>query len=156
MQVEVYYLKHYPEFISAVAIRSYQYLRKFYPDITIKGQIRKFKRTCNTDQLPLTLIALDENQALLGMCLLESSDNPQDWVPCLSFLYVISAHRHKDIDKTLISKIIKITKRMGYQQLYAVTFDKSQKILFEKLGWSPINKDRMNGHPVLVFKLQLD
>jgi hypothetical protein len=75
MNVKIAYLKNYQEYVTAVASWSYDIGCQYDAQMTRKGQIQIFKQRCNIDKLPLTLVALDDNNFIIGTCsLCENED----------------------------------------------------------------------------------
>jgi len=156
MKIKIAYLKEYQEYVPALGQWSFDTWSKFNPTSTRKGQIEKFKAHCNIDTLPLTLVALDEMDRLLGMCSLRESDGIRpDLTPWLASLFVVPSHRNKKIAEKLIAATKRVAKEMGFDILYLLTFESSLNAYYARHGWELIGNDKLNEHPVSVMETKL-
>lgn len=73
MGIKIAYLADYKEYISAAAHWAFLTYGK-YTSTTFKTEIEKFRNHCNEDKLPLTLIALDNNDRFIGMASLREKE----------------------------------------------------------------------------------
>ena len=157
MLITIAYLRDYKEYVGTLGLWSFDVWSKYHPPgITRKKQILKYKGHFNIETLPLTLIALTENDRLIGMCsLTEEEGIRSDLKPWLSSLYVGPRFRKQGVGKKLISAIQKIAKKMNYEILYLLTNAELTEY-FSKLGWSFIEESKLNGHPVSIMETSLD
>ncbi len=157
MLITIAYLRDYKEYVDALGLWSFDTWFKYHPlGTTRKSQILKYKRHFNINTLPLTLIALTEDNKLIGMCsLIEDEGIRCDLKPWLSTLYVVPSYRKQGVGKELISAIKKIARKMNYEVLYLLTSPESIGY-FAKLGYSFIEESELNGHPVSIMEISLD
>lgn len=154
--MKIVYLKDYKEYIPALANWSYKTWGGYNPQPSIKNQIEKFKQHCNTDKLPLTLIALDNNDKPIGMCSLRETDSIRsDLAPWLGSLYVTPSQRNKYVATKLTQAIKDIARHMGYEKLYLFTFDKNLNTFYINQGWVLIGEDVLNDCPVSIMGIEL-
>ena len=75
MLITIAYLRDYKEYVGTLGLWSFDVWSKYHPPgTTRKKQILKYKGHFNIETLPLTLIALTENDRLIGMCSLTEEE----------------------------------------------------------------------------------
>src|SRR5437870_1341133 len=111
MKIRIVYLKDYNEYITALSQWAFDTWSHYNPRATRKSQIEKFTTHCNIDTLPLTLLALDDNDKPIGMCSLRETDGIRpDLIPWLGSLYVTLSHRKQQVGEKLIDATKRIAK----------------------------------------------
>jgi predicted N-acetyltransferase YhbS len=156
MNVKIAYLKNYQEYVTAVAKWSFDTWSMYNPQMTRKSQIQKFKLHCNIDRLPLTLVALDENDFIIGMCSLRENDGIRpDLTPWLASLYVTPEYRNQKVGEKLINAIKRIAKSLDYDFLYLLTFDTKLTNYYANQDWQLIGEDKLNNYPVSILEIKL-
>ena len=152
--MKIAYLKDYQEYMTALGKWSFEAWSKYNPQATRKNQIEKFKTHCHVDTLPLTLIALNKNDELIGMCSLRNSEGIRpELTPWLGSLYVRPTHRKQQVGEKLIEAIKNIAKNMGFNHLYLLTFETALLTYYRKLGWEFMGQDSLNDYPVSIMKI---
>lgn len=102
--------------------------------------------------MPITFIALENNQPV-GTCSLRKNDGIRpDLVPWLGSLYVEPNFRSRGIGEKLIDAVINKAQNMKFQKIYLLAFDPTLPNWYRKLGWQGIGVDVLNGHPVSVME----
>ena len=154
--INITYLKHHPTTIPAIANMWHKLLGQIWvPDISIETTIQRFHEHCNDTELPLSLIALDDNQPV-GMCSLRKNDGIRsDLKPWLGSLVVDKAYQRQGVARLLIDAIKNKAKEMAYETCYLLTFDPSLPDYYRRHGWSKIGMDSLKGHEVAVMQINL-
>ncbi|TAK75863.1 MAG: GNAT family N-acetyltransferase, partial [Gammaproteobacteria bacterium] len=76
----------------------------------------------NKDKLPLTLVAIQDNEVVGTVCLrTDGMTTHGEWKAWLSYLVVPESHRGKGIAKELIKQAEKIAKKLGIDELHLFT-----------------------------------
>lgn len=129
--------------------------KQWVPNIPIEDAIKRFQTHLNINELPFTLIALN-NETPVGMCSLRATDGIRpDLTPWLGSLVVDPNHQNKGIGKLLINAIKKEAKSRGYQHLYLFTFDPALPEYYRLSGWTTYATDEVHTHPVIIMEAQL-
>jgi len=109
----------------------------------------------NNEQLPITFVALSNDQPI-GMVSLRENDGVQpNRVPWLGSLVVDPMHRNQRVGEQLIEAAKQRAYTLGYQKLYLLAFDPAIPSWYEKLGWTSIGTDQLFGHSVTVMDINL-
>jgi Acetyltransferase (GNAT) family len=147
MAIKIAYLEDYKEYMTALAHWSYRIHSHDDQPTTIKAQIDLFKKYCNKNKLPLTLIALDPHERLIGMCSLKETEKIRpELTPWLSLLYIIPAYDNRQARRLLTEAIKEKAKQLGYKALYLLTSDSSLEEEYIHQGWSLKHEDQINKH----------
>lgn len=146
------YLKDYPQCIPQLASIWHEVLGKVWvPEVKIEQVIENFKNHLNTDRLPLTIVALDNNIPI-GMCSLRNNDGIRpDLSPWMGSLVVHPNYQRQGIGQELVAHIKGIGKNMLFKKMYLFAFDPTLPEWYIKLNWSIMNMDKFKGHPVTVM-----
>jgi len=117
--MKIEYLADYKELVPIVAEYNYNKWEKNYRN-NVAVVAQRYSATKNTDKIPLTIVALDESNNLLGFASLIGNDleTRQDLSPWLAALYVLLKHRGKSIGKKLIERIIAEAKKLKIHHVY--------------------------------------
>jgi GNAT superfamily N-acetyltransferase len=154
--ITIDYLKNHPQHIPALAKMWADTIgQRWVPHITIEDAITRFQTHLNSDELPLTIIALHA-ETPMGMCSLRTSDGVRDdLTPWLGSLVVDPMHQNKGIGKLLINAIKKEAKTRGYPHIYLFTFDPALPDYYRLSGWMTFATDEVHTHPVIIMETQL-
>lgn len=154
--VKIAYLKDHEETVSTLGQWSFDAWSQYNPKATPTTHIEKFKKHCNINKLPLTVIALNEDEEVIGMCSLRDNDGIRpDLTPWLGSLYVTPSYRKKHVAEKLMEATKRIAKSMNYHELYLLTFEPKLNIYYLKHGWNLIGTDTLNKYEVSVMACEL-
>ena len=162
MKYQIFFLKDKPELINTCSKYIYSYFKDFYHQLGFysSDQISNelINKYLNTSRLPLTIVAVSNDNNFLGCVTLEYEDMNirSDLSPWISDLYVVPNYRNKGIGRYLIQFIIQIAKRLKIIKIYLWTEDKH--IFFRNIGFKDIDKEDINylNHWVRIMSLDLD
>lgn len=154
--ITISYLKHHSESISKLARIWHEELGQIWvPDVPIARVEENLQNHLNTEKLPLTFVALNENQPV-GMCSLRITDGIlPELTPWLGSLVVSKSHQKQGIARQLIDKTKVKAKELYFKKLYLFAFDLTIPEYYSRLGWSKIGMDEFKGHPVTVMEIML-
>ncbi len=129
--------------------------RHWVPGSSIEGVSQKLMGHANRDQLPLTFVAIIDEQSI-GMASLRITDGIQpELSPWLGGLVVDPAYRGKGVGEALINQIKQEALLRHYQVLYLLAFDPTIPKWYSRLGWESIGRDQLFGHAVAVMQKNL-
>jgi GNAT superfamily N-acetyltransferase len=111
---------------------------------------------CNRDDLPIALVALDDDGTVLGTAALkkESVGSELGLGPWLAAFYVPIEHRKRGIGSALVEAIENKARNFGFESIFVST-DAAENII-RRRGWTALEKpaESLRG-PVAVYKLRL-
>lgn len=132
-----------------------QISKQWVPNSSIERAEQNLIKHANYSQLPMTLVALLNNQPV-GMASLRENDGIQpNRAPWLGSLVVDPDHRQQKIGEKLIDAIKQQAIRLGHERLYLLAFDKTIPNWYAALGWKSVGTDQLFGHPVAVMDIIL-
>lgn len=153
-EVELFNLKHKPEYIEEVSKLYWSEWSKVHGD-TIDGVIYRTKHCLNENDIPQTYIALYKTK-LVGIFSLWRNDlcSRQDLFPWMAGLYVNENYRNCGIGMYLQNNAISITKKLGYTKLYLIT---EHDNYYEKNNWIFLEEAPLgNGNFTKIYFHNLD
>jgi len=155
MKIDIAYLKDYPQHLSLIAQWIFNEWGHYNPGSSLDRAKSKLNEHLNKDSLPITFVALENNQPV-GTCSLRINDGIRpDLAPWLGSLYVEPNFRCRGIGEKLIDAVIKKAQNMKFQKVYLLAFDPTLPNWYRKLGWEGIGEDLLNGYPVSVMEKSL-
>ncbi len=112
--------------------------------------------SCNRDDLPVALVALDDDGTVLGTAALkkESVGSELGLGPWLAAFYVPIEHRKRGIGSALVEAIENKARSFGFESIFVST-DAAENII-RRRGWTALENtvESLRG-PVAVYKLGL-
>ncbi|MCS5709302.1 GNAT family N-acetyltransferase [Candidatus Berkiella cookevillensis] len=155
MGLTVAYLKDHPEYIPLVAKWIFETWGHYNPQARYEKTILKLHDHLNTESLPITYIALQDNKPV-GTSSVRITDGIRpDLIPWLASLFVLPEYRGKGIAQALINAVKHKAQQLKYPTIYLLAFDQSIPQWYEKLGWQIIGNDALYGHSVKVMSIHI-
>ena len=146
-----------PEHIPYLANLYYQALGKIWSNDTSMDMARSWLEThLNRNSLPLTLVALEGDNPVGMVSLLEDDGLGATLTPWLGSLVVHPDYRHRKIGETLIQKLIEKAKSLEFKSLYLFAYELEITRWYENLGWQHLGKDIYKEHPVYVMEYPME
>jgi GNAT superfamily N-acetyltransferase len=150
--ITIDYLADRPEFIHQLAQLAWEEWQPIYRQRgqTFDDTVKNYRERTNTDRLPLTLVALHDQQ-FVGMVSLKYHDldiwpGPDPW---LGGLLVLPDWRGRGIAAVLIRRAIELAKKLKLPQLLLWT--SSAEGLYLRLGWQVIQRMEYCGKQIVVM-----
>lgn len=129
--------------------------RHWVPNASVERAKANLIKHANNDKMPMTFVALFENEPV-GMASLRENDGIQpEYPPWLGSLVVHPHYRKQKIGEALIEKVQQKAKDFGYEKIYLLAFDPTIPNWYEQLGWKKIGDDILFDHAVTVMDYQL-
>lgn len=123
MAIDIAYLKDYPQYLSLIAEWIFNEWGHYNPGASLDSAKSKLSEHLNKDNLPITFVALENNQPV-GTCSLRINDGIRpDLTPWLGSLYVDPNFRNRGLGEKLIDTVIRKAGSMKYPKLYLLTFN---------------------------------
>jgi predicted N-acetyltransferase YhbS len=148
------YLANHPELIPTIAEWHTREWGDVPPLATVADRIEKFRGHLNRDRIPLTLVAVDDDE-LLGSASLVEEDLPgrDDLMPWLASVYVAPEHRRRGVGSKLVRQIVAKASELNVRELYLFTW--SQERLYENLGWRVLERTVLADRQVVIMGIEL-
>ena len=110
---------------------------------------------CNHDEIPLALIAVGEDQKILGTAALKarSIDTHRYLSPWLAAMFVVERYRGQGIGVALIKEIEKNAIRLGYNYVYVGSGGVTPAM--RTGGWALLDESEATRGPIQIFKRNL-
>lgn len=121
------------------------------PSVTIDQRTAKLTASAQKGQLPITLVAVRENELLGSASLLAQTIMHQHLSPWLSSVYVDPAHRGKGVGSALVRQVVREAAHMGMAKLYL--FTPNSEALYQKLGWEPVEYSEYRGSRITIMSV---
>ncbi|MGC3791262.1 GNAT family N-acetyltransferase [Priestia aryabhattai] len=149
------FLSNHPSYIKEVASMIYkEFVENTSSEMTFEETLIFFSQT-KKDGFPLTLIALEGEECLGTVSIVENDLKTQDvYKPWLASLYIKPQYRSRGVGQSLIIEVLKVAKNLGYQELYLKTETASD--YYQSRGWNLVRKGLDNNDKkVDIFKMIL-
>jgi predicted N-acetyltransferase YhbS len=145
-----------PQHINKLAELWYEEIGKpWIPNASVERAKQTYQEHLNSENLPLTFVAIDNNEPIAMVSLRDNDGIRDDLTPWLGSLIVHPHYRGQEIGESLINMTKEQTKKRGYTELYLLTLDPTIHEWYGRLGWHYIAMDKLYHHPVRVMKIDL-
>jgi N-acetylglutamate synthase-like GNAT family acetyltransferase len=121
------------------------------PSATIEQRIEKLTVSAQKGKLPLTVVAICENQLLGSASLLPKTITHQHLSPWLSSVYVAPEFRNRGIGSALTQHILREAANIGMDEIYL--FTPNAESLYASLGWKTIEYSEYLGHRLSIMSV---
>lgn len=146
------YLADRPDAIPTIAEWYFNQWGYLHEVNSVEKTIRILQHYLNRDEIPLVLLAVEEDEIIGAVQLKYYEMNiypkKEHWI---GGVYVSPTHRRRKVAERLVQKAIGIAKTNGVERLYLQT-QKQDGGLYKRLGWKPLEKVKYRGQEVLVMK----
>jgi N-acetylglutamate synthase-like GNAT family acetyltransferase len=157
MPITIEYLAHVPEHIPTLAQITFDTWSKYDPSLTIEDSLVHIKSRLNTDKVPLTLVALD-NDNLIGMANLKSTtklSGYEDRNLWLGSFWVAEQYKDHQVGEMLLDAIVSKAQDLGYEKISVWESNPEDAAWHLKHGWSKFALDTYQNHPVTLLEYKL-
>jgi predicted N-acetyltransferase YhbS len=129
--------------------------KQWVPNASVARAEKNFREHINSDQLPLTFVAIHEDKPIATVSLRDNDGIREDLSPWLGSLIVHPDYRRQGVGEKLIEITKHGAKIMGFRRLYLLAFDLNIPDWYEKLGWKYLDTDQLYQHPVTVMEIDI-
>ena len=156
IQFEIKFLADCQQYISQLAKMHFDEISKHWvPDASVERSRQRFMEHASKDKLPLTLVALRNNNPIGMVSLREKDGIRPDLSPWLASLVVSPKYRKFGVGKQLINAIKIEAVSKNYKKLYLFAFDRTIPEWYAHLGWKLIGNDQHFNHPISIMEIDL-
>jgi predicted N-acetyltransferase YhbS len=135
MEMQIEYLADRPEFIPTLARWHYEEWGYLRPDDSVEARIVRLQGRCNRKKIPLTFVALSDEQLIGSASLVEHDmDNRPELSPWLAGVFVSTEFRRQGIGAALVRRVMDEGKALRVSRLYLYTTDRAA--FYAYFGWS--------------------
>lgn len=114
------------------------------PGFNVPDMLGEFATHSGGEQIPTTLVALDDDQLLGSVSLLENDhDDIREYSPWLASLYVRPSSRGTGLGVELVHRCEDIAQRLGVARLFLYT--SGQEPFYRRLGWQDVATVSLRG-----------
>lgn len=148
--MKIEYLSERAEFLPTLARWHHQEWSALRPGDSVDARIIRLKGWCGRGGIPLTVIALSDDELLGSASLIEHDmDDRLELTPWLAGVFVAPEHRRKGIGAALVSRVMAEATSLCVPTLYLYTVDSTA--FYESLGWSLMEKTRYRQMAVSIM-----
>ena len=143
-----------PDLAAQVAAWGFAEWSHLNPGQTPASRLAELREEMNVDRVPITFVALDDHDGLIGTAALIFDDlegDPRN--PWLASVFVPPAHRKKGIASALVRTVEEAARRLGYSRLYL--FTSTAPDLYAGLGWRALEWRDYRGEHIQVMDRKL-
>lgn len=156
MDFRLVYLSDHRQLVPVCASWAFDTWGKYNASYTLDKRIESFTQHCNKDQIPLTILALNEDGVPIGMASLRSNDGIRpDLSPWLGSVFVDPPFRSRGIATRLVQEIGNIARGLGFKSIYLLTYEETLPRWYATLGWDERGVDVCHGNPVTVMQISV-
>jgi predicted N-acetyltransferase YhbS len=118
--------------------------------VTLEDRVGRLQHALQTNQLPISLVALSDDEQLVGAAsILSATITHKHLTPWLSSVVVAPEHRGKGIASALSLRALDEAARIGFETLYL--FTPRNESLYARLGWRLIERSDHNDIPLAIM-----
>ncbi len=125
----------------------------FNPDESISQRITRMQPDLNTDFIPSTYIATDNELLASATIVANDMETKPELTPWLASVYVSEKNRNKGIGTKLVKHIMCRAQANDIEKLYLMTPD--QRLFYQRLGWNILSEELHHGTAVTVMEITL-
>ena len=153
--IKIDLLKYHPEAIPALGKLLLSMFKEIWNPDTNPELVESWLLEWCNEIIPLAYIALDRDKPV-GIGSLQINDGIRpDLMPWMGDLCIDKAYQKHGIGKALIQFIQNKAKEFGHSELFLFTHNPDMINYYNRLGWQEIDRDKFNGHSVIVMKTRL-
>ncbi|HSX21008.1 MAG TPA: GNAT family N-acetyltransferase [Gammaproteobacteria bacterium] len=152
--VQIKYLAEVPQHVQTLAQWSYDAWSQYDPTLTLENSTASFKDKLNKDKLPLTFVAISDNQPV-GMVSLKTKikvGGHEDRDLWLGSYWVVDDYRDQGIGTQLLEKAYSKARELGHKKISLFASDPSAPEWYSKHGWKQFGTDTYQGHTVALME----
>ncbi len=117
--------------------------------VTIEQRTQRLMASAQTGQLPMTWVALREDQLLGSASLLAQTITHPHLSPWLSSVYVSPDCRNRGVGSALVEHVVLEAASMGIQKVYL--FTPNSEAMYARLGWSTVEHAEYQGRSITIM-----
>lgn len=150
------YLADYPHLLPVVASWIHDQWGRRSPGVSLQSTIERYRPYVQRDALPLTMVALSDEEVPLGTASLcvHGMHIRKDLTPWLAAVYVAPEHRGLGVGSAVVQATEGVAREMGFRKLYLFTPDREH--FYARLGWHVLERVYYQYEWVVIMHKSLD
>ena len=153
--MKIEYLADHPSFIPTLSRWFMEASPDYYSGKTLEDVAATFEPRLNRGRVPLALVALEDEEPLGTVSLLEESVTTHTHLtPWLAGLHVAEARRHQGIATKLIEALVQEAAAINFETLY-IGISRAEDF-YSARGWQTVDKIVYYDKPLTIMQLRLD
>ena len=155
MNIRIDFLANHQNLIPDLCQSFFNEWQHLIPGKTIEDVRDALRLRTNTDKLPLTFVAINENDEWVGSVSIKETDldTRTDLSPWLSSLFVVEKFRNTGIGGLLINKVLETAAGLQIHSIFLYTEHKEE--YYEKRGWRLIENQVYHENTISIMKFSL-
>ena len=117
--------------------------------VTVEQRMERLKASAQKGTLPMTFVAVCEDQLLGSASLLRQTITHSHLSPWLSSVYVAPSHRNKGIGSALVRHVVQEAAGLGMDKIYL--FTPNSEALYVRLGWKVVEHTERQGQRLTIM-----
>lgn len=147
-------LADYPNYIATIGRWHWQEWGHADPEGTLESWIEGIAGRANRDVIPTTLVALDGDELMGSVCLVESDmDIRKALTPWVAGLLVAPDYRNQGVGTSLMEHAMAFARELGVPKLYLYTA--TAEAMYHRIGWRTIETAHYEGDDVAIMVIEL-
>jgi predicted N-acetyltransferase YhbS len=143
------HLADYPQHLAALAVWHQAQFGYLNTSVTVEQRMQRLKASAQKNALPMTFVAVCEDQLLGSASLLPQTITHFHLSPWLSSVYVAAEHRNKGIGSALVRHVVQGATGMGIDKVYL--FTPNSEALYARLGWEVVEHTEHQGRRLTIM-----
>ena len=153
-EITIDYLANHPQVLPELAKWYHEEWGGMSEINTLEDRIKYVHKTTNYQEVPTTIIALEDNQLMGGASLVvHDMETHKHLSPWLANVFVAPAHRNGGLGSRLVQRIIGEARELRVERLYLFTPDREN--FYARLGWRTRERVPYRGKDVAVMEFDL-
>ncbi len=156
MKTDIVYLADHPDAVPVIAQWLFEEWGHRSPDGSVEGMAGTLRERLRRDKLPLALVALQEGEPVgtVSLKIREVEIRPQ-YEYWLGTLFVAESCRRMGLGSLLVESAKAEARRHRIDKLYLYTRQGGTQQLYEKLGWTEVERPEYRGRIAVVMSVDL-
>lgn len=147
--VRIAHLADHPHHLAVLAAWHQAQFGYLNPSVTIEERTQRLRASAQKGGLPVTFVAVCEDQLLGSASLLLRTVTHPHLSPWLSSVYVAPGYRDRGIGSALVRHAVQAAAGMGINKVYL--FTPNSEALYSRLGWKVVEQAEYQGHRLTIM-----
>jgi len=148
--MKIAYLADHPQYVPTVSKWITDEWGRESPGMTQESIEEKFRSYLNRNVIPLTLLAMVENQPVgTASLVFHDMQDRQELSPWLAAVYVLPEYRGKGIGSKLVKVIELLSASLDVEQLYLFTPDRES--FYARMNWTVLERTSFREKDVVIM-----